>query len=110
MQGPDREVVALVADLVRIDSSNPTLAPQGSGESTIADYCAAWLSTRGFTTVRLESTPGRPSILATGAGRGGGRSIMLNGHLDTVSLAAYDATRSTRSSTTAGCTGGAATT
>jgi acetylornithine deacetylase len=90
MQGPDREVVALVADLVRIDSSNPTLAPQGSGESTIADYCAAWLSTRGFTTVRLESTPGRPSILATGAGRGGGRSIMLNGHLDTVSLAAYD--------------------
>lgn len=38
----------------------------------------------------LESTPGRPSILATGAGRGGGRSIMLNGHLDTVSLAAYD--------------------
>ena len=90
MPGPDREVVALTADLVRIDSSNPTLAPHGAGESTIADYCAAWLSTRGFTTVRLESTPGRPSILATGAGRGGGRSIMLNGHLDTVSLAGYD--------------------
>jgi len=90
MPGPHREVVALTADLVRIDSSNPTLAPHGAGESAIADYCAAWLSTRGFTTVRLESTPGRPSILATGAGRGGGRSIMLNGHLDTVSLVGYD--------------------
>ena len=84
------EVAALAADLVRIDSSNPTLAPQGAGESAIADYCVAWLSTRGFTTIRLESTPGRPSILATGAGRGGGRSIMLNGHLDTVSLVGYD--------------------
>lgn len=87
---PDREVAALTADLVRIDSSNPTLAPDGAGESTIADHCAAWLTTRGFTTTRLESTPGRPSILATGAGRGGGRSIMLNGHLDTVSLVGYD--------------------
>jgi hypothetical protein len=66
MPGPDREVVALAADLV-IDSSNPTLAPHGAGESTIADYCAAWLGARGFTTTRLESTPGRPSILATGA-------------------------------------------
>ena len=89
MPAPDREVVALTADLVRIDSSNPTLAPHGAGEGTIADYCAAWLSTRGFTTVRLESTPGRPSILATAAGRGGGQSIMLNSHLDTVSLAGY---------------------
>ena len=87
---PDPEVVALAADLVRIDSSNPTLAPDGAGESAIADHCTAWLGTRGFTTTRLESTPGRPSVLATGAGRGGGRSVMLNGHLDTVSLVGYD--------------------
>jgi acetylornithine deacetylase len=84
------EVVALAADLVRIDSSNPTLAPGGAGESAIADHCAAWLTARGFTTTRLESTPGRPSVLATGAGQGGGRSVMLNGHLDTVSLVGYD--------------------
>jgi acetylornithine deacetylase len=87
---PDPEVVALTADLVRIDSSNPTLAPGGAGETKIADYCATWLDARGLTTVRLESTPERPSILVTGAGRGGGRSIMLNGHLDTVSLISYD--------------------
>ena len=87
---PAPEVVVLTADLVRVDSSNPTLAPDGAGETTIADYCTRWLRARGFTTVRLESRPGRPSVLATGAGRGGGRSIMFNGHLDTVSLASYD--------------------
>ena len=84
------EVVALTADLVRIDSSNPTLAPGGAGEATIAEYCTAWLAARGFTTTRLATRPGRPSVLATGAGQGGGRSIMLNGHLDTVSLTSYD--------------------
>ena len=86
---PDPEVVALAADLVRIDSSNPTLAPGGAGEAAIAGHCAAWLVARGFATVRLERRPGRPSVLATGAGRGGGRSILLNGHLDTVGLAGY---------------------
>jgi acetylornithine deacetylase len=86
----DPEVVALTADLVRFDSSNPTLAPDGAGETKIANFCSKWLDARGFTTVRLESRPERPSILATGAGRGGGRSIMLNGHLDTVSLTSYD--------------------
>lgn len=87
---PDPEVVALTADLVRIDSSNPTLAPGGAGESEIADFCTAWLDARGFRTTRLETTPGRPSVVATAAGRGGGRSVMLNGHLDTVSLVGYD--------------------
>ena len=55
---PDPEVVALTADLVRIDSSNPILAPDGAGETKIADYCAAWLDARGFRIVRLESRPG----------------------------------------------------
>jgi acetylornithine deacetylase len=89
-RGPDPEVVALAADLVRIDSSNPTLAPDGAGETKIADYCTAWLSARGFTASWLESRPARPSVVATGSGTGGGRSIMLNGHLDTVSLTSYD--------------------
>ena len=83
-------VEALTADLVRIDSSNPTLAPGGAGETKIAEYCLAWLAARGFATTRLESRPGRPSVVAVAPGRGGGRSIMLNGHLDTVSLSSYD--------------------
>jgi acetylornithine deacetylase len=86
---PSPQVVALTADLVRIDSSNPTLAPGGAGETKIAEFCTAWLNSRGFATTRLETTPGRTSVVATAAGRGG-RSVMLNGHLDTVSLTSYD--------------------
>lgn len=86
---PAAQVTELLKDLVRIDSSNPDLVPGAAGESAIADFTARWLTDRGFACTRLEAIPGRPSILAVAAGTGGGRSLMLNGHLDTVSLASY---------------------
>jgi acetylornithine deacetylase/succinyl-diaminopimelate desuccinylase-like protein len=39
---------------------------------------------------RLEERPGRPSIVGVAKGSGGGRSLMFNGHFDTVTLAGYD--------------------
>ncbi|TYL50489.1 M20/M25/M40 family metallo-hydrolase [Agromyces mariniharenae] len=84
------EELELLRDLIAIDSVNPALVPGGAGESRIADAVVAWLSPRGFECRRLETTPGRPSIVAIARGTGGGRSLMLNGHLDTVSLASYD--------------------
>ncbi|WP_042381208.1 ArgE/DapE family deacylase [Streptacidiphilus melanogenes] len=80
----------LLARLVAIDSVNPDLVPGGAGESAIADYCGGWLAARGFELHRLEQHPGRPSLVALVRGTGGGRALMLNGHLDTVSLAGYD--------------------
>ncbi|MGW3078105.1 ArgE/DapE family deacylase [Kitasatospora sp. NPDC001132] len=80
----------LLARLVAIDSVNPDLVPGGAGEGIIADYCGQWLAARGFQVHRLEKGPGRPSLVAVVRGTGGGRSLMLNGHLDTVSLADYD--------------------
>ena len=85
-----RAVVALLEDLIRIDSSNPGLVSGAPGEAAIADYLTEWLSSRGFECRRLEETPGRPSVVAISRGTGGGRSIMLNGHIDTVSLGSYD--------------------
>ncbi|MHA6694453.1 ArgE/DapE family deacylase [Homoserinimonas sp. A520] len=80
----------LLAELIAIDSSNPDLVPGAAGESAIADHVSDWLGARGFEIHRLEERPGRPSIVAIAAGTGGGRSLMLNGHLDTVTLAGYD--------------------
>ncbi|MHA6667845.1 ArgE/DapE family deacylase [Homoserinimonas sp. A447] len=80
----------LLAELIAIDSSNPDLVPGAAGESAIADHVGDWLGARGFEIHRLEERPGRPSIVAIAAGTGGGRSLMLNGHLDTVTLAGYD--------------------
>lgn len=84
------ETTHLLQELVRIDSVNPALVPGAAGETAIADFASHWLAERGFTIHRLEETPGRPSIVAVAAGSGGGKSLMLNGHLDTVTLAGYD--------------------
>ena len=64
--------------------------PGGAGETAIADFCSAWLGERGFEVHRLEERPGRPSIVGIARGSGGGRSLMFNGHFDTVTLAGYD--------------------
>lgn len=87
---PD-DVVDLTRALIRIDSSNPDLASGGAGEAQIATYVEDWLKRRGFHVTRVEERAGRPSIIGVAPGSGGGRSLMLNGHLDTVSLVSYDA-------------------
>ncbi|TYB54346.1 M20/M25/M40 family metallo-hydrolase [Nonomuraea sp. PA05] len=79
----------LLERLIAVDSVNPDLSPGGAGESAAADLCARWLGERGFEVHRLERRPGRPSVVAVRRGAGG-RSIMLNGHLDTVAYGTYD--------------------
>jgi acetylornithine deacetylase len=84
------DVVDLLRDLVRINSVNPGLVPGAAGETEIAHFCAGWLEARGFEVRHHEATPGRPSIVGIARGTGGGKTLMLNGHTDTVTLAGYD--------------------
>jgi succinyl-diaminopimelate desuccinylase len=86
----DPEVTELARRLIAIDSVNPDLVPGGAGEAEIAGFCAGWLEDRGFEITRLEATAGRPSIVGRRRGTGGGRSLMLNGHLDTVGVSGYE--------------------
>lgn len=81
------ELTLLLADLVRIDSTNPDLVPDGAGESDIAHYIATWAERRGLEAHMVEPTPGRPSVVVVARGSGGGKSLMLNGHIDTVGVA-----------------------
>src|SRR5579875_3394110 len=83
------DALDLLARLVAIPSVNPDLVPGAGGEGAIADFCAAWLAGHGFGVHRLEERAGRPSIVGIRRGSGGGRSLMLNGHLDTVAVAGY---------------------
>ncbi len=76
----------LLADLVAIDSVNPALVPGGAGEAEIAAFVAAWLTDRGLEVSVDEAQPGRPSIVGVARGAGGGPSLMLNAHLDTVGV------------------------
>jgi acetylornithine deacetylase len=82
--------VRLLAELVVIASVNPDLVPGGNGEARIADHIAAWFTAHGFEVHRLERNAGRPSVVGVARGSGGGRSLMFNGHIDTVTLAGYD--------------------
>src|SRR5215213_2815041 len=80
------DVERLVAALVRIDSVNPTLVPGGAGEAEVMTFAAGWLRDAGLDVELVEPAPGRPSVVATARGRGGGRSLMLNAHMDTVGV------------------------
>ncbi len=76
--------VGLAAHLARIDSVNPSLVPGAAGESRVADAMADWCRDRGFEVHRSEPRPGRHNVVAVRRGSGGGRSLLFNGHLDTV--------------------------
>jgi len=75
-----------VSALVAIDSVNPDLVPGGAGEAEIAEFVAAWLGEAGLDVEVDEAAPGRPSVVAVARGTGGGASLMLNAHMDTVGV------------------------
>lgn len=75
-----------LARLVRINSINPTLAPDAPGEREIAGFVAEWLRASGVEAEVVEPAAGRASVLGRVRGSGGGRSLMLNAHVDTVDV------------------------
>ncbi|MER3394766.1 MAG: M20/M25/M40 family metallo-hydrolase [Microcella pacifica] len=84
------DALEVLSQLIAIDSVNSDLVPGGAGESAIADWCAAWLTDHGLEVTRLEARAGHPSLVAIARGTGGGATLLLNGHLDTVGVAGYD--------------------
>lgn len=86
---PDRsgDAVMLTQDLVRVPSVNPVLEVGGAGEAEIAALCAGWLKDWGFETRVVEVAPGRPNVIASSRSGRPGRTLLLNGHLDTVGVA-----------------------
>lgn len=81
-----RDAVDLLADLVAIDSINPDLVPGAAGEEELARFVAAWCKRAGLEVEVEEVASGRKNVIATARGSGGGRSLMLNAHMDTVGV------------------------
>jgi acetylornithine deacetylase len=81
----------LLARLVSIDSINPDLVPGSRGEAEIGAFVAAWAQAQKLE-VSIEQTglAGRPNVVAVARGTGGGRSLMLNAHMDTVGVAGME--------------------
>jgi acetylornithine deacetylase len=76
----------LLRRMVRIDSRNPSLVPGAPGELALATFLREILTSWGLDAQLQEAAPGRPNVVATIRGSGGGRSLMFNGHLDIVGV------------------------
>lgn len=85
---PD-QAVQLLTRLVEIESVTPWLIPTGSGEAAVARYIADWLADTGAQVDIVEVEPGRPNVLARLRGTGGGPTLCLNAHSDTVGFAGW---------------------
>ena len=66
------------------ESVNPDLVSTGSGEGAIAAFVASWLRSAGLEVTVVDAVAGRPSVVGVARGSGGGNSLMLNAHMDTV--------------------------
>jgi acetylornithine deacetylase len=85
------ELTDLAGRLVAIDSVNPELVPGGAGEGAMAAFVAEWLEGAGLEVERDEVAPGRWNVVGVARGSGGGRSLLLNAHMDTVGVVAMKA-------------------
>jgi acetylornithine deacetylase len=87
----DRDyLLKTLTDLIAINSINLSLAPAGRGEAEIAAYIAQSLRGLGLRVALHDAEHSRTSAVATLKGGGQGRSLMLNGHIDTVDAQGMD--------------------
>ncbi|HEV8598529.1 MAG TPA: M20/M25/M40 family metallo-hydrolase [Gemmatimonadales bacterium] len=82
----DRYIRETLAALVRINSINPAFAQDAAGEGPITEWLSGELTRLGCSVTRHEPIPGRVSVAGTLKGSGGGPSLMLYAHIDTVGV------------------------
>lgn len=83
-------LLGLLSDLIRIKSVNPSLVPGGNGEADVARYLGDYMRHMGLSVRYQALGPGRANVIGVLKGTGGGKSLMLNGHIDTVSTDGMD--------------------
>lgn len=78
-------VIATLADLVRINSVNSAYEG-GPGEAEAAAFVRRFFESRGIEVWEQEVFPGRSNVLARLPGRDRARRLVLEAHMDTVSV------------------------
>lgn len=80
------DVTILLQEMVRVNSVNPGLTAGAPGEPEMVALLRRYLDGLAVDVEILEGTQGRPTLVATRRGTGGGRSLMFNAHTDTVGV------------------------
>ncbi|UCH04824.1 MAG: ArgE/DapE family deacylase [Candidatus Thorarchaeota archaeon] len=83
-------LLSVLQSLISIESINPSLVQGGSGESKIAHQIGDYLDRIGLEVDYQEIDEGRENVIGVLRGGGAGRTLMLNGHTDTVSITGMD--------------------
>ena len=79
-------ITQTLVELVRIDSRNPSLTEDAPGEVEIAQYIAKQFEQFGLDTRIQEISEKHRNVIGIIKGSSGGKSLMLNGHMDTVGV------------------------
>jgi len=82
----DQGLQTLLKELIQIKSVNPDLSKKGNGEREIAQYIGRYLERLGLSVHYQDLKQNRMNVVGVYKGRGGGQTIMLNGHTDTVGV------------------------
>jgi len=83
----DRDyLINTLAQLICIESTNPSCTPQGTGETRIVEIIAQSMAGFGLEAEVHLLGQNRANAVGILRGSGGGRSLMLNGHCDTVGV------------------------
>lgn len=72
------ELFKLLMTLTRFRTPNPP----GGNERPAQEWMAEQMKKLGFKTAIFDAKPGRPNAVGKLAGAGGGKSVILNGHID----------------------------
>lgn len=79
-------ITRTLTNLVRINSVNPSLVVDGPGEAEAGAYVADALNDLGLAVTTYEVEPGRVNVVGRLRGKGNGRTLLLNAHMDTVGV------------------------
>ncbi len=86
----DDQLLAFLQNLININSVNPSLSPDGKGEEDIAFFIGNFLKSFGLWVEYEPLGKHRMNVIGTLKGTGGGKTLLLNGHTDTVSVEGMD--------------------
>ena len=86
LRADSNRLAEVLGELVSTNSINPAFGEGAPGETAIAGVTAHHMSIAGLAVATHEAEPGRPSVVGRLPGTGGGPSLMLNAHYDTVGV------------------------
>ncbi|MER8563371.1 M20 family metallopeptidase [Mesorhizobium sp. M0578] len=84
MSSLSADTVALLEDLVKIESVNPSLSSTGSGERRVAEYLERFCKERNLQYELQHVVDGRANFLTSVPGRDPDRRVLFIAHMDTV--------------------------